>query len=79
MVLRQELAVLRRQVARPELSDADRIFLAAASRLLPRRRWSGFFITLETLLGWHRRLVAGTGPIPGSVAAGLRLMLNSSS
>ncbi|MGD0020301.1 MAG: integrase core domain-containing protein [Candidatus Limnocylindrales bacterium] len=58
VVLRHELAILRRQVARPELSDADRVFLAAASRVLPRRRWSGFFITSETLLRWHRRLVA---------------------
>lgn len=58
VVLRHELAILRRQVARPELSDADRVFLAAASRLLSRRRWSSFVITPETLLRWHRRLVA---------------------
>jgi transposase InsO family protein len=58
VVLRHELAILRRQVARPDLSDADRVFLAAASRVLPRRRWSDFFITPETLLRWHRRLVA---------------------
>jgi integrase len=40
VVLRHELSILRRQVARPGLSDADRVFLAAASRVLPRRRWS---------------------------------------
>jgi transposase InsO family protein len=58
VVLRHELAILRRQVTRPELSDADRVFLAAASRVLPRRHWSDFFMTPETLLRWHRRLVA---------------------
>jgi putative transposase len=39
VVLRHELAILRRQVARPSLRPADRVFLAAASRLLPRWRW----------------------------------------
>ena len=58
VVLRHELSILRRQVARPGLSDADRVFLAAASRVLPRRRWSDFLVTPETLLRWHRRLVA---------------------
>jgi len=58
MVLRHELAILRRQVTRPELRDADRVLLAAASRILPRARWSVFFVTPATLLRWHRRLVA---------------------
>ena len=58
VVLRHELAVLRRQVQRPTFRGADRLFLTAASRLLPRVRWSSFLVTPTTLLGWHRRLVA---------------------
>jgi putative transposase len=58
VVLRHELAILRRQVARPALRSADRTFLAAASRLLSRKRWSSFFVTPDTLMHWHRQLVA---------------------
>jgi putative transposase len=58
VVLRHELAILRRQVARPALRSADRTFLAAASRLLSRKRWSSFFVTPDALMRWHRQLVA---------------------
>ncbi len=57
VVLRHELAVLRRQVARPRLEDADRVFLAAASRQLRGADRQSFFVRPDTLLGWHRRLV----------------------
>ena len=58
VVLRHQLAVLRRQTGRPELGPTDRLFLAAVSRLLPRSRWPSFVVTPRTLLRWHRRLVA---------------------
>jgi putative transposase len=69
VVLRHELVVLRRQLARPRLDESDRVFLAAAGRLLSRASQSSFFVRPETLLGWHRQLVRRrwtyTGRPPG--------------
>ena len=62
MVLRQQLAVLKRQAGRPRLRRRDRLFMAAASRVLPRPRWSSFVVRPQTLLRWHRELVRRTGP-----------------
>jgi len=64
LVLRHQLIVLRRQTPRPKLEPADRALLAAISRALPRSRWSCFFVKPETLLRWHRRLVAGAWTYP---------------
>jgi putative transposase len=64
LVLRHQLTVLRRQSQRPKLKPADRALLAAVSRMLPWSVWSCFFVRPETLLGWHRRLVAGAWTYP---------------
>jgi len=58
-ILRQENAVLRRQLTRTRYLPADRVWLAALSRLLPRRRWAEVFpVTPATILAWQRRLVS---------------------
>jgi putative transposase len=78
VVLRHELPVLRRQTRRPQLTTSDRVFLAAASRLLPRSSWRSFLVTPATLLRWHRRIVTrrwtyrgrrGRPPIGGEIRA----------
>jgi putative transposase len=57
LVLRHQLVVLGRQQTRPSLQAADRAFLSALARLLPRRRRHGLIVTPQTLLRWHRELV----------------------
>ncbi len=57
-VLRHQLAVLRRTVKRPPLRRSDRVLLTAASSLLPRDRWSVFVVSPQTVVRWHRELVA---------------------
>jgi putative transposase len=56
-VLRHQLAVVGRQVARPRYPVSDRMVLASLARLLPRPRWKVFLVTPATLMRWHRELV----------------------
>jgi putative transposase len=58
LLLRHELAVLRRHAGRPRLTRADRVLFAALSRAVPRTAWANLAVKPDTLLRWHRQLVA---------------------
>jgi hypothetical protein len=64
MVLRHQVAVLRRQVKRLDLEPSDRAVLSALARLFSRPRWATFMVTPATLLRWHRTLIAGKWTYP---------------
>jgi len=50
VVLRHELAILKRKKPRTRMTWNDRFLLAAASRVLPRSRWASLIVTPQTLL-----------------------------
>jgi putative transposase len=57
LVLRHQLAVLRRTNPQPKLRRRDRIVIAGLSGLIPKARWTGFIIAPATILRWHQDLV----------------------
>jgi transposase InsO family protein len=58
VVLRHQLTVLHRQINRPVLNNDDRALLGVIAAALPRQRRTGWIVTPDTLLRWHRRRIA---------------------
>lgn len=70
-VLRHQLMVVHRQIARPRYAPSDRTILATLAKLLPRDRWLIFLVTPSTLLRWHRELVRRHRTYPSPRRRGL--------
>jgi putative transposase len=64
LVLRHQLGVLQRQIPRPRFEPDDRAILTAFARVLGRDRWPLFMVKPDTILRWHRRLVANHWTYP---------------
>jgi transposase InsO family protein len=64
LVLRHELAVLRRQIGRPRFDPHDRAIITAFARVLGIDRWSILLVKPDTILAWHRRLIANRWTYP---------------
>ena len=82
-MLRQDVAVLRRQNPKPKLDWADRAMLAALAQLLQRPLRKSRLVTPDTLLCWHRRLVrwrwtyphrVGRAPVDAELAVLIKQM-----
>ncbi|MDF3294449.1 integrase, partial [Streptomyces sp. RB6PN23] len=79
LTLRHEVAVLRRQVKRPQMSWADHALLSALAVRLPPALRRHRLVTPDTLLAWHRRLLRwkwrqppvrpGRPPLPDEIVA----------
>ena len=81
LILRHQLAVLRRRTPRPRMTRTDRALITALSRLLPVRRQIGMLVAPATILRWHHQLVARrwttqpTRPGRPAIPAGLRALV----